>query len=89
MKRYYLFCVVLALLPLFVLVMAAVGLEIFDCGNLGPSQMHCGRGPDKLGGVLAGLSYLGAFGWLLTVPAALVLALLGRIFGKSKTREEN
>jgi hypothetical protein len=73
MKRFSWFCLVFALLPFLVLAIAMGLLKILGCdSNLGPAITHCTHATSSIGDALKGLLWLGGFGWILTIPAALV-----------------
>ena len=81
-KRIFL---LLAVSPLILLAMAVSANYVLGCsGNLGPAGNHCAHAPDSIGSMLAGLMYVGALGWLFTVPLAIVAALVVKLFGRAK-----
>ena len=83
MKKHLLLLFAVSLL---VLLAAAVSANyVLGCsGNLGPTSNHCVRAPDSIGSMLVGLMYVGAFGWLFTVPLAILAALLVKLFGRAR-----
>jgi len=84
-KRYYQLCIGVALLPLLTLALAALASYLLGCNNnLGPGGNHCAAASSQVGAALAGLLWLGALGWLVTVPLALVMALCGYLLTSPK-----
>ena len=81
-------CVLIALLPV-VIGLAAMALHwLFGCtGGVGSGATHCKYVSDAVGVALAGVSWL-VLGFLLSVPLALLVALLGKIAGTGKSIDE-
>lgn len=80
-------CVVIALAPVATGLVAMVVHWALGCkGGVGPGVHHCKYASDGVGSALAGASWL-VLGGLLSIPLALVVALLGRFTGRGKSSE--
>ena len=85
MKRPLLFAI--ALSPIALLGLTVLANYILGCtGNLGPSGNHCRHASDSLGSALVGLMYVGAFGWFVTIPLAVLLAIVSKPSSKGARR---
>ncbi|MDQ8024273.1 MAG: hypothetical protein REI94_20700 [Moraxellaceae bacterium] len=81
MKWYYRACALVTSLPLIGLGIGLIALWILDCnGNFGPAGNRCVHASKDVADALTGLMYVGAFGWLLTVPLGGAAALVGYVF---------
>jgi hypothetical protein len=81
-------CVLIALLPV-VIGLAAMAIHwLLGCtGGVGPGATHCNYTSDAVGIALSGLSWL-VLGFVLSVPLALLVALLGKAAGIGKSIDE-
>ena len=86
MKKYFFLSVALSPLALFALAILA-NYALGCTGNVGPGGNHCRHASDSFGSALVGFMYVGAFGWLVTVPIAILLAIVLKLISKSAARE--
>jgi hypothetical protein len=77
------FCLLFGASPMFLLIVSwLLLLTAFGCAdNLGPGVATCERTGSGVGNALHGLLWVGALGWLFTIPAALVLAIVAKGLG--------
>lgn len=88
MKRYYAFCAAVGFLPFLVLIICFGGLYFLGCESVGADSVRCAGTTEKVGKALTGFAYVGAFGWLVSIPFALLLAAAGFLI-KRMFRDEN
>jgi hypothetical protein len=75
------FCLSVALFPFGVLALATLATYSLGCdANFGPGANHCRHASDGVASGLVGLMWFGGFGWLLTAPLGIVMALGGTLF---------
>lgn len=78
MGWFYGFCALFGLSPLILLGIVSFAFKLYGCdGNMGPAGNKCLHASQSVADALVGMAYLGGFGWLLTIPAALIIAGIG------------
>jgi len=75
------FCWGTALLPFIAAAVGVVLLKVLGCDeNFGPAVTKCAYSSASVGDAAKGLVWLGAFGWLLSIPAAVIILIVSKLY---------